>query len=256
MYSEIDFDRFLFFDMETVPEFESFDEFQEKNPRKAEAWLGKRSKAISDKYIEHRDSSENDKYWDKAAIFAEFNRIVTITLGTAGYKTKPHLITYYGTDEKAIIESAVKVIDKYVNPSSTPNNRLWGYYSNRFDVPLLYKHLLINNMTMPSAFYFHALKPWETQCKDVYDMWNVMMGERSGSLDMLTTLFNIPSPKEDIDGTMVKHIYYKDKNYYRIAKYCNHDVVATYNVLRYMSQLDIIPFENFTKNNILLNVQT
>lgn len=246
MYSELDFDKFLFFDIETVPEYKSFEELQEKNPRKAEIWDEKRSIMVGDKWPELKNAENAKKYWEKAAIYADFNRIVAITIGSAGKKTQPQLISYYGTDEKKIIEQSIVLIDRLVNPVVASDTKLWGYYSNRFDVPTLYKRILANKLDMPGLFYFHTMKPWEAQCKDVYDMWNVMMGERHSSLDMLTTIFDLPSPKEDMDGAMVKYAYYNDKAYQKIGKYCNLDVIATINILRSMCLINPIPEEKFS----------
>ena len=52
-------------------------------------------------------------------------------------------------------------------------------------------------------------------------------------LDLLSYVFNIPSPKGDMDGSQVAKVFYEDKDLDRIIHYCEKDVVAT------------IPLENF-----------
>lgn len=245
MFTELDFDMFLFFDIETVPEYKSFQDFFEANPKKAEIWVSKQHKMIIEKYPEFAGADPADTYWERAALYAEFNRIVAITLGAHGSRTAPQTNTFYGTDEKSIVEKAIKMIDTLVNPVTRSNTRLWGYYSNRFDVPQLYKKVLMYKLQLPLCFNFYSLKPWETQCKDVYDIWNVMQSERIGSLDLLTSLFNLESPKEDMDGSMVKYSYYHDNDVIKIAEYCNRDVIGTINVLRSMCALEEIPATNF-----------
>ena len=43
----------------------------------------------------------------------------------------------------------------------------------------------------------------------------------------MANILGIPSPKEDIDGSMVKTVYYEDKDLDRIVKYCELDVITT-----------------------------
>ena len=40
-------------------------------------------------------------------------------------------------------------------------------------------------------------------------------------------ILGIPSPKEDIDGSMVRDVFYNDKDVDRIINYCELDVVTT-----------------------------
>ncbi|MEZ4999288.1 MAG: hypothetical protein R2744_06355 [Bacteroidales bacterium] len=44
------------------------------------------------------------------------------------------------------------------------------------------------------------------------------------SLVLITTLLGIPTPKDDIDGSMVASIYYDEGDLNRIARYCEKDV--------------------------------
>jgi hypothetical protein len=46
------------------------------------------------------------------------------------------------------------------------------------------------------------------------------------SLNLLTAIMGIPSPKDDIDGSMVGKVYWKDKDLKRIVTYCEKDVVT------------------------------
>ena len=39
-------------------------------------------------------------------------------------------------------------------------------------------------------------------------------------------VLGIPSPKEDIDGSMVRDVYYEENDLKRIVQYCERDVVT------------------------------
>ena len=44
-------------------------------------------------------------------------------------------------------------------------------------------------------------------------------------------VLGIPSPKEDIDGSMVRQVYYEDKDLDRIIKYCEQDVITVAQII-------------------------
>ena len=53
-------------------------------------------------------------------------------------------------------------------------------------------------------------------------------------------IFGVPTPKDDIDGSMVAEIYYKEKDLQRIVEYCEKDVLTLANVFRKMRQEDLL----------------
>ena len=46
------------------------------------------------------------------------------------------------------------------------------------------------------------------------------------SLKLMAHVLGIPSPKEDIDGSQVAGVYYKEKDLSRIVRYCERDVIT------------------------------
>jgi hypothetical protein len=46
------------------------------------------------------------------------------------------------------------------------------------------------------------------------------------SLKLLTSILGIPSPKDDINGSEVGTVFYKEKNIKRIVTYCEKDTIA------------------------------
>jgi hypothetical protein len=42
----------------------------------------------------------------------------------------------------------------------------------------------------------------------------------------MANILGIPSPKEDIDGSMVRDVYYKENDLERIIHYCERDVIT------------------------------
>jgi len=50
-------------------------------------------------------------------------------------------------------------------------------------------------------------------------------------LQLLTTILGIPSTKDDIDGSEVANVYYKEKDLDRIVNYCEKDTIAVAQLL-------------------------
>ena len=50
-------------------------------------------------------------------------------------------------------------------------------------------------------------------------------------MKLLTAILGISSPKDDIDGSEVANVYYKEKNIQRIVTYCEKDTIAVAQIL-------------------------
>jgi len=51
------------------------------------------------------------------------------------------------------------------------------------------------------------------------------------SLKLLAKVLDVPSPKDDIDGSQVNGVYWKEKDIDRIVTYCQKDVITLAQVL-------------------------
>jgi hypothetical protein len=87
--------------------------------------------------------------------------------------------------------------------------------------------MIINGMDVPKALQIHDLKPWElTHLIDTKEMWKFGVYDNNASLSLLAATFGVDSSKDEMDGSMVKEVYYKEKDLPKIAKYCTKDIVA------------------------------
>ncbi len=83
---------------------------------------------------------------------------------------------------------------------------------------------------------------------DTLQLWKFGDYKNYTSLGLLTAIFNIPTPKDDIDGSMVNQVYWEEKDVERIKIYCEKDVVAlTQLFLRYRNE-DLVKEENIVFN--------
>ncbi len=95
-----------------------------------------------------------------------------------------------------------------------------------FDFPFIARRMLIHGVPLPELLDIAGKKPWETSFLDTMELWKFGDYKNYTSLNLLAAVFNIPSPKDDIDGSMVSHVYYVENDLARIVKYCEKDVIT------------------------------
>ena len=124
-----------------------------------------------------------------------------------------------------------------------PDYNFCGHNIKEFDIPYICRRMLINNLPMPLQLQINNRKPWEVNLMDTLDYWKFGDCKNYTSLRLLTAVFGIPSPKDDIDGSQVARVYYKENNLPRISAYCQKDVLAPAQAWRRMNGKAIISSE-------------
>ena len=232
----------LFLDIETVPQKSDFSEL---NPELAHLWedkFGTIHKRMPEKYSV--DTTAADAFNNSAGIYSEFGKIVCISVGYITILNKEmHFRTksFFGDDEVKILNEFSALIQKFCK---TEDHTLCGHNIKEFDVPYICRRMLINGLKLPSILNISGKKTWEIKFIDTLELWKFGDYKNYTSLKLLTAVFGIPTPKDDIDGSQVASVYYKEKNIERIAVYCQKDVVATAQVFLRMSGIDVIKGEN------------
>lgn len=235
MYTQEELKGFVFFDLETASEFENLDTLAIEKPKMAELW-SKRCDYLRSKWPEdNAEKTDEELYLEKAALTPEFNRIVCASFGRLtfeGLTPKMVIKSYYGTDEKEILEGVEKVVEKF------SKYKLVGHNVKRFDIPVLCKRFVINGFSLPSYLQVHNKKPWEMPIIDTQEAWSFgAWQEGFVSLELLMVSLGLDTPKDDIRGEDVTGVYWNDGDCRRIAEYCEKDVYALAQALLRMSNL-------------------
>ena len=223
MFKNIDYSKILFFDIETVPQ--TYD-FNDLDHRGKELWDKK------SKYIQERDDLTAEETYEKAGIYAEFSKVVCISMGFVLQKDGEEQIrikSLYSKEEKKLLQEFIDLLDSYY---ASPDYMLCAHNGKEFDIPFLCRRILINHLKLPFLLNISGKKPWEIKHIDTMEQWKFGDYKNYTSLDLLTYVFDIPTPKDDIDGSMVAKVYYEDQNLERIVSYCEKDVVATIQLFR------------------------
>ncbi len=234
MIDSIDITKILFLDIECVsgqPTFDDLDEtFQELWTHKAKSLLAKKTSDPTGEEVE-------EYYKNRAAIYAEFGKIICISVGfvvkDAEGKLGVRLKSFSHQDEKVLLTDFCKMLSGYYN---NPNEHyLCGHNIKEFDIPYICRRLVVHQLDFPALLQLHGKKPWETKyLLDTLELWKFGDVKNFTSLKLLAALLGFPSPKDDIDGSDVGRVYWEEQDIDRIAFYCEKDVLATVQLfLRY-----------------------
>lgn len=227
----------LVIDIETVSGKRSFDEL---SPEMQALWA---KKAGQLKNPDERTPQE--LFSEKGAIYAEFGKIVTIAFGIyhldeeRGLSLRVKAIA--NDDERLLLGEFKAFIESKFDQTKLA---FCAHNGREFDYPYLGRRMLVNGISVPHALRLHGKKPWEVNHIDTMELWKFGDWKSYTSLELLTTIFGIPSSKEDIDGSMVNEVYYQENGLDRIARYCCNDVIATAQLYLRLLGRDMIPQEN------------
>jgi DNA polymerase elongation subunit (family B) len=144
-------------------------------------------------------------------------------------------------DEKQLLTEFADLLRVYF---STDKSFLCAHNGKEFDFPYLSRRMLIHGIKLPVLLDNAGKKPWEIKHLDTMDMWKFGDYKSYTSLELLASLFGIPTPKDDIDGSMVADVYYREKDLGRIVQYCLKDVVTLAQLFLKMMNVPAISDEN------------
>ena len=213
----MDLNRIMFLDIETVPGEARFDDLSDQMQMLWE----KKAKTMSE-FVNFSDNSARELY-NRAAIYAEFGKIVCISVGIFN-NGKFLLHSFAGKNEMSLLEDFVTRMGNWLND---PTRAICGHNAKEFDIPFIARRLLINGFKLPKMFDLSGKKPWEIPHLDTMDMWKFGDYKHFTSLELLASIFGIPTPKDDINGSQVGQVFWMDGDVERIATYCQKDVLTT-----------------------------
>ncbi len=237
MFEKENLTRYLFLDIETVPSVYEFEKLNEKEKKLFEKKV---------KYKTNEETTAKDLY-EQAGIWAEFGKIIVISTGFFVKNGEFRIKSFYGHDEKKILQDFAALLNS--NYFQRNDLKLCAHNGKEFDFPYIARRMLINGIPLPKQLQVFGKKPWETPFCDTMELWKFGDYKHYTSLDLLTHILGIPSPKTDIEGQDVARIYYEEKNLERIKEYCERDVIAIAQVLLRFAGKEILPEEKIIRIN-------
>tara|TARA_B110000914_G_scaffold64182_1_gene56013 strand:- start:110 stop:829 length:720 start_codon:yes stop_codon:yes gene_type:complete len=235
MLEQIKIKNVLFLDIETVPIKENFEDLSatfQKLWEEKTVWQRK------------DDISPSDFYKLKAGIMAEFAKIICISVGylfTEKSENHFRIKSFYGDDEKQIITDFNTLLNSQFNKKQ---HQLCAHNGKEFDFPFIARRMLINELKLPKLLDIAGKKPWEINHLDTMELWKFGDYKHYTSIKLLAALFDIPTPKDDIDGSQVAKVYWEEKDLERIKIYCQKDTLTVAQLLLKYKGEDLISENN------------
>ena len=233
MLHHIQLEDILFLDIETVPQYPDFHQLDETTQY---LWEQKAASLC-------KDGQTPADIYRRAGIYAEFGKIVCISLGFI-YQLPDHQLAFrlkscFSDDEPKLLKDFSEIITRFGHQR---NMMLCAHNGKEFDFPYIARRMLVNGIALPAVLDIAGKKPWEVSFLDTMELWRFGDYKCYTSLKVLTHIFGIPSPKDDIDGSQVADVYWQEKNLPRIVRYCEKDVLAIAQLmLRYKGMNTILP---------------
>jgi predicted PolB exonuclease-like 3'-5' exonuclease len=215
MLDQLKIEDILFLDIETVPVTYKYAELND-NTRK-----------LWDNKFRFQTADTPDNIYKKAGVYAEFAKIICISVGFMADKNF-RLKSFYGDSEKILLAEFAELLNKHFNKKES---LLCAHNGKEFDYPFIARRMLVNGIKLPKILNIAGKKPWEVNLLDTMELWKFGDYKNFTSLNLLAHIFDIPTPKDDIDGSDVSRVYYEEKNIERIATYCQKDVLTVAQLL-------------------------
>ena len=219
----------LFLDIETIPASPSWEEM---DPIFQKHWERK------SKQFRTEEQTPGEVY-ERAGIYSEFGRIICISVGMIREKNPFafRLKSFYGDNEKEILSEFSAMLEKFTKNREA---QLCAHNGREFDYPYIARRMIINGLIIPEILDNAGKKPWEVRLLDTVDLWKFGDYKNFTSLNLLAHVLGIPTPKDDIDGSMVQSVYYEERNLPRIVHYCQKDVLTVAQVYLRLSGEQLI----------------
>lgn len=240
MFSNNEISKILFLDIETVRATKTYEELPEGLQT---MWDLKATHIKADPEI-----SPEEKYYDKAGIFAEFGKVVCISFGFVHWvqdTPKMKIKSFFGEDESKVLGDFKNLLNQKFQ-----GWRLCAHNGKEFDFPYLCRRYLINQIPLPEMLRIQGKKPWEIPFLDTMELWRFGDYKNYTKLELLCHVFGIPSPKDTIDGSQVGRVFWEEDGVAEIARYCEKDVVATIQLFMKYACMPLIDEQYITVSDL------
>ena len=229
MIKRLNLEYILFLDIETVPQNQHFDDLDDASKA---LWEQK------SKYQRKEDFSA-EEFYERAGIWAEFGKIVCISVGyfvLKGDIRNFRVTSFYG-DEVKILKEFSSLLETHFN---RPHHLLCAHNGKEFDFPYIARRMIINGIDIPFKLDLFGKKPWEVPHLDTLELWKFGDYKTYTSLKLMAHVLGIPSPKDDIDGSEVRNVFYEENDIERIVVYCEKDTVTVAQIILRLRNEDIL----------------
>ncbi|MBA3647425.1 MAG: ribonuclease H-like domain-containing protein [Chitinophagales bacterium] len=238
MLDNIHLNNLICIDIETVP---GYPDFESVPLELKELYLNKSAR------LKAENESKEDQYFNHASIYAEFGKIVCISIGIFNPGKQEmerfRIKSFAGSDEKILLQLFTELLNTYYKK---PDKYFFcGYNIKEFDIPYLCRRMLINGLELPKVLDISGKKPYEVYAVDIMQLWRFGDYKHFTSLKLLSAVMGIASPKDDLDGKDVGKVFWKENDLSRIVTYCQKDVITVAQLLLRFKGLPLLNNDDY-----------
>ena len=215
MLQKLKLEHILFLDIETVPQHPNYDQLDDALKP---LWESKTR-------YQRKDEFTAEEFYDRAGIWAEFGKIICISVGffKGPSDNRQFRIKSFSGEESNILLEFKALLEQHF---SRRQHLLCAHNGKEFDFPYIARRMVIHGIELPSKLNLFGKKPWEVAHLDTMELWKFGDYKHYTSLKLLAAVLGVPSPKEDIDGSQVREVYYQENDMARIIEYCQRDTLT------------------------------
>jgi len=226
--------KILFLDIETVGGCKNYETCKKTNPKVAEQYI-KYVDWFQKRFPEDSELSLDSIFVKRAALVPEFAKIVCVSFAFVTDKDEIKTQTFSGDDEKQLLKDCQILL----NRCGKLDFYLCGHNLKNFDIPMLAKRMIINGLMPPSLLPSYDTKPWEIKAIDTKEIWQYGAYTSIGSLDLLCSTMDIPTPKDGtVNGESVHEAYWNKNMLKEIVEYCEKDVKVLIDIIKKLKNLE------------------
>lgn len=235
--------KILFLDIETVGSCKNYEECRKNNPAIADQfakyydWFLKRfpedntTTLNKDEYLQQM----NNVFAKRTPLVPEFAKIVCVSVAFVTDKNEIKTQSFSGDNEKQLLKDCQNLL----NRCGKLDFYLCGHNLKNFDIPMLAKRMIINGLMPPSILPSYDTKPWEIKAIDTKEVWQYGAYTSIGSLDLLCSTLEIPTPKDgEVTGEKVHEAYWNKNMIKEITEYCEKDVHVLIDIIKKLKTLE------------------
>ena len=220
----------LFLDIETVPNHQNWNELSEE-----EKFLFEKKTAY-----QRKDEITPEDFYHRAGIWAEFGKIVCISVAyfvEKGTSKQLRVTSFASKEEKEILLQFRELLNTHFNKKE---HLLCAHNGKEFDFPFIARRMIVHQIELPTKLNLFGKKPWEIPHLDTMELWKFGDYKHYTSLQLLSSILGIPSPKDDMDGSEVAKVYYEENNLEKIVSYCEKDTITIAQLLLRFNNDDLL----------------
>ncbi|MGB3780781.1 MAG: ribonuclease H-like domain-containing protein [Tunicatimonas sp.] len=229
----------LFVDIETVTAQSGYEQL---SPVMQRAWQRKAATLSNPDNL-----SADDLYFDRGGIYAEFGKIIVISVGffhaLEDGETELRVKCISGDNEQALLTNFKETLLKF----DQKKLQLCAHNGKEFDFPYLCRRMLANGIALPDSLDLGGLRSWQVPHVDTMQLWKFGDYKSFTPLELLAAVFDLEVDDSDaIQGGDINRVYHREDDLEKITRFCRRNISLLAQVYLRLKSLPTIDPERIT----------